>query len=832
MDEKIVVGRGIVRGDSIRSYIGDRGHVLIVDKVVHSRYSSMFDGLHVIEVSAGEGVKTLDLYADIVKQMTKRNLTRRDVVVAVGGGTVTDLAGFVASTYKRGIGLINIPTTLLGMCDAAIGGKNALNISGVKNVIGTFYHPELVIIDPTFIETLRYSTLLDGLGELFKYAVGFDRTMLKLLERLAPILEKRASFQGAWDSESQESMLTLVKLAASIKQAIVRSDFEESHLRKTLNLGHTLAHAIESESEYRISHGVAVAIGTLMIVAWAHRKGVMRSDEFVEVQECYRALGFPKLRNLALDWDRALARIGTDKKMVDHVEIDAVVLHGLGEARVQRIAVTEFSAEMMKSLSELLSHEIAREVSPLSLDVKEYLADFKSLLDQRAQPQSRRVCIDVPGSKSYAHRYLILAGYANAPTEIRGVTLSDDVQATISAVRTMADVEIEIRGEECKTILVTPKTSEVSVPNHIVVNCRESASTARFLIPFSGLAQMRMGRERDAVSTYFRGAGSLQRRPMNEILQVLRAQGILEAESDKLPFTVKGWIWPGFFRLSGGISSQFLSGLLMATPLLGEPSVIEITGRQVSQPYVNMTLKAMEDMGAKVEKELRGDEGAVYRIVPGSYASEKGFVDVEKDFSQAAFWLVAEMLRREYEIKGIRTGLPELYVPGLNLDSLQSDRMILDVLGIALGEDGRVLSVAEPMTTVDLSDAPDLLPILTTYYAVSGRVGKVVGAGRNRIKESDRINSIASELNRLGYKVTETADGVEVWPSGLQSGERNVQSHGDHRIAMSLGIASLFVSDVVIEGKEAIQKSYPSFFDQLRHLKPKDEEEFQIADKN
>lgn len=862
MDEKLVVGRGVVRNDSIRSYIGDRGHVAIVDENVQSRYPELLDGIKTIVVPGGERSKTLRKYEEVIEIMENERLTRRDVVVAVGGGTITDLAGFVASTYKRGIGLILVPTTLLGMCDAAIGGKNALNTENAKNVIGTFYHPELVLVDPIFLATLNDRVLLDGMGEMFKYAVGFDRSMLPRMERLAPMLAKHASFQGAWDDDVSENLLHLVKQAVSIKQNVVLSDFKESGLRKTLNLGHTLAHAIESASEYRISHGEAVAMGTLMVVAWAHRTCALSSDEFGQVMSCYQSLGFPKLRNAELEWEKVLQGMGTDKKMIDHSQLDAVVLERLGTASLRRLSVEEFGSEMMKSLSDLLSHEIAREISPLTMDVKEYLADFKRLLDQRAgnalqqkemesqqidspefsqrlqvESLERGLHIDIPASKSYTHRYLILAAFADTPTVIRGVTLSDDIEATISALRVMTNATFEISQEESNrerreeteyvdveaalcvfTVRVVPEREAFDIPEHVVINCRESASTARFLVPFSGIAQMRAGKEMDVVSSFFRGAGSLQRRPMGEILNVLRAQGILEAESDKLPFTVKGWIRPGLFRLSGGMSSQFLSGLLMATPLLGERSMIEVAGKQVSAPYVNMTLAAMRDMGVRIDAEPRSGGGMVYHISPGSYAAREATIHVEKDYSQAAFWLVAEVLRREYEIKGIRTGLPELIIQGMNPDSLQSDRQILSILGIALGEEGNVVQVAEPATVVDLSDAPDLLPIVATYFAVSGRVGKIVGAERNRIKESDRIGATVSELRVLGFKVSETLDGIEVWPSGIQGRDRTVQSHGDHRIAMSLGIVSLFVPDVTIIGKEAINKSYPAFFVQLDQI--------------
>lgn len=196
-------------------------------------------------ITPGEASKSITNINEIIKKMLSENIGKETTIIALGGGVVGDLAGFIAGIYKRGIPLINIPTTLLAQVDSSIGGKTGVNIENYKNQIGVFYHPQTVIIDPMFLNTLPERELLNGYAELIKYAFIKDNQLYQLLKNNDPQLNE------------------LIERAISIKIAITTRDEFEKNERKILNFGHTIGHALESLSNFRISHGEAVALGMI-----------------------------------------------------------------------------------------------------------------------------------------------------------------------------------------------------------------------------------------------------------------------------------------------------------------------------------------------------------------------------------------------------------------------------------------------------------------------------------------------------------------------------------------------------------------------------------------
>ena len=269
---EVVIGKDL--NDEVVKFLPEvtRKAVLLWDESVNSKYvaglgnSIESAGREVMAISleGGENAKTLESYEKITKIMMDFNLTRTDVLIGIGGGTVTDLAGFIASTYKRGIKLIQIPTTLLAACDASVGGKNALNLGSAKNAIGTFYQPSLVIIDTRFFDSLSDKTYSEGCAEIIKYGFLGD-------SRLVDMLEERSLLVNRTD---EEYVIEVLRRSIKIKAEIVARDEHDNGIRNVLNFGHTLGHAIEEESDYRIHHGEAVAMGMVLITQVAERKGI------------------------------------------------------------------------------------------------------------------------------------------------------------------------------------------------------------------------------------------------------------------------------------------------------------------------------------------------------------------------------------------------------------------------------------------------------------------------------------------------------------------------------------------------------------------------------
>lgn len=850
--ETVIFGEGLVTRDKILELIDGRKHLIVIDGEVLANYPDLFAEFNTFRAPAGEEAKTIEIYEQLISAANVSYLIRGGVVIGVGGGAVLDLAGFFASTYMRGVSYIAVPTTLTAMCDASIGGKNALNTLTAKNEIGTFYFADKVLIDPHFLRSLPKRHMLDGLGEIIKYAIGFAPKMLLTLAEMNPLDIK--------------TLLPIIRESVAIKQRIVQQDFTDIGIRKTLNFGHTLGHAIEYASGYEVSHGAAVGVGCHYMSAWANREAVLSDKEMDLIDACYRNLGLPTdLRELdtPLEKNVVFSHVLSDKKMADGA-IDLIKLKKLGQLGIARTPLDVFYDEVFRAPKERLSmYEqwkkgmgLPREERPAepanggkgaskgagshgvtlvtgddgtgsTIEGAKFAKGMTGKLPMGmggSQEVRENAVINLPVSKSYAHRFLILAAFADVPTVIDRFDISDDLASTISALKAISGARFSFKQDE---LMVIPKnvldkrrgsdTQRLGIisaeaAGRIDVDCGSSASTARFLIPFSNL--------RVRGRTYFYGSESLENRPMGSIIEILKMQNLIANPeyTKSLPFTVTGALKPGVFRLDGDLSSQFLSGLLMAGPRLGERSRIIVRGRQVSKPYVLLTLDAMRRMGVTVDRKTvrrevsQGwfEEENIYNIQPGSYAA-RGRITIEKDYSQAAFWIVAEILRQE------RGGdFRRILLPGLNPKSLQGDRRILEILGAEINGAGEIRKVKRAAGVVDVTSMPDLFPILSVYYTLNGTGGVIIGADRVSYKESDRYEAMKMELTRLGGRFIKEGSRLKVVPSELVG--RTVSAHNDHRVAMSLLIAALFVPGIKLDSADSISKSYPRFADDYAKL--------------
>jgi len=248
----VLIGRNLISLETIKPYIKDRQCAIITDTNVAPLYSQTLPSSHLFTIPHGEKSKTREMKAEIEDQMQQKGLGRDTCVIAMGGGMITDLAGFVASTYCRGVPLISIPTSLLAMVDASIGGKTGVNTPLGKNLIGTIYHPEIVIMDTTTLESLPPRQLRNGFIEVIKHALIADKELFDYLEKnLNAILDR------------QIDLTDIITKNVLIKKQVIETDLHESNLRRILNFGHTFGHALEKNSDYSILHGEAVAQGII-----------------------------------------------------------------------------------------------------------------------------------------------------------------------------------------------------------------------------------------------------------------------------------------------------------------------------------------------------------------------------------------------------------------------------------------------------------------------------------------------------------------------------------------------------------------------------------------
>lgn len=310
----IVVERG-VHQIADKHFDLNRKVLLLTDTNIPDRYTnkvaSLCKSCVIYALPAGENSKSLETYSEVIRVMLKNGFTRKDCVVALGGGVVGDLAGFVASTYMRGIDFYNIPSTLLSQVDSSIGGKTAVNFGGVKNIVGTFYQPKKVIIDIELMFTLAVRQTENGLAEVIKMAATSDKELFESLENRKVTVNIEP---------------TVIK-AINIKKAVVEQDEKEAGLRRVLNFGHTIGHAIEVTTD--LYHGEAVALGMLPLCSEAVRERLIKTLKLQGV-----------LREVSLDFEKIEEAILHDKKSQGDT-ITTVFVNEIGSFEFKEMTVKE-----------------------------------------------------------------------------------------------------------------------------------------------------------------------------------------------------------------------------------------------------------------------------------------------------------------------------------------------------------------------------------------------------------------------------------------------------------------------------------------------------------
>ncbi len=273
----------------------------------------------VIEIPAGEASKNISTVMNIAGQLLAAGADRETLLVALGGGVVGDLTGFISSVYMRSVPYIQIPTTLVGQLDSSIGGKTAVDLPQGKNLLGTFYQPRAVFVDLNFLDTLPDQEFNNGLAEMIKYGIIEDEKLFKLLEEDMDVVKSRDT----------ALLLKIIETCCRIKKSIVEIDECEHGLRRILNFGHTLGHALESASDYKLSHGEGVALGMIAAARLSAKLHYLSDDESSRVERVIALAGLPTRIDKAITMDAVISRFKTDKKKKDDV-IHFVLIKKIG----------------------------------------------------------------------------------------------------------------------------------------------------------------------------------------------------------------------------------------------------------------------------------------------------------------------------------------------------------------------------------------------------------------------------------------------------------------------------------------------------------------------
>ncbi len=391
--------------------------------------------------------------------------------------------------------------------------------------------------------------------------------------------------------------------------------------------------------------------------------------------------------------------------------------------------------------------------------------------------------VRVPSSKSVSHRALICAALAEGTSFVRDITMSQDIYATIDTL-TELGASFDVQDGVIKVQGISTPAEKAEL------RCSESGSTLRFIIPVA----CALG----AQSTYY-GKGRLPERPIDIYTRELSDKGITFDYHNTMPFTTTGKLRGGTFRVEGNISSQFITGLLLALPMCSEDSEIVLTSELQSEPYVNITIDCMKCFGVNVEKTDSG-----YRVKGGQKYTPADYTS-EADFSQAAFFITANSIGNDVTIEN----LPE---PD---SSSQGDKKIIEIAERLCYN--KKAGVSEDVY-INASDIPDLVPTLAVLSSLSGSTVHITNAERLKIKESDRLDTTARLITNIGGKIQKTDDGLVISPVSCFTGG-TVDSFNDHRIAMAAAIASTAATgNVTVKGFESIRKSYPGFLTDFINL--------------
>lgn len=406
----------------------------------------------------------------------------------------------------------------------------------------------------------------------------------------------------------------------------------------------------------------------------------------------------------------------------------------------------------------------------------------------------------VPPSKSAANRTVLCAGLAAGTSRLENIDYSADVRVMLDAVRQLG---AKVREEPHAVTITGRGAGDGFVTITRPVRCGESGSALRFLLPLFSLTAQKIR---------FVGEGRLMDRPQ-EVYRLLFSRQGLRFEQDHEGITIFGRLRPGTFTLPGDVSSQFISGLLFAAPLMEGDSAIEVQPPYESRSYVDLTIEAMQKFGVKVATRTRRDGTVVHRVA-GPQGYKACDLTIEGDYSQAAFLAVLGSI-----VGGIT-------VTGLTGGSRQGDQAILDILArcgaksYPAGEGAlRFERSLLRGTEIDLADCPDLGPVLFTLGCFCGGTTVIKNAGRLRLKESDRIEAMCQELGKMGARIAVEGDTVTIQCSALHAPAAPLYGHNDHRIVMALAVAAYGAGvPAMILGADAVNKSWPGFFAVLQGL--------------
>lgn len=795
-------------------------------------------------LAPGETSKSRETKADIEDWLLSQAVTRDAVVIALGGGVIGDLVGFVAATFMRGLKFVQVPTTLLAMVDSSVGGKTAIDTPHGKNLIGAFHQPTFIFIDVAFLETLPAREWSNGMAEVVKTAAIWDEVDFAKLESNAPAIRSAVlgpfptdapKEQGrtlATRTEAQTLLLDVIRGSVGVKAHIVNIDEKETGLRNLVNFGHSIGHAIEAVMTPDMLHGECISIGMILEAEIARFTNGLSQVAIGRLTRCLKEYNLPVTladarvsrlsRATGLTVDRLLDIMRVDKKNSGE-EKKIVLLARIG-ATVEDKASTVADAIIRRVLS------LAARVIPVTQVASSASAAETSASSSSSSSPPKPFVLSTPGSKSISNRALILASLAKGTCRLRNLLHSDDTQVMMAGLHDLAAAQFswEDGGD---TIVVEGNGGKLSAPSddNKEIYLQNAGTAARFMTTVCAL----VGGAKPVTIT---GNKRMKERPIGPLVDALTANGTAIAYREStgcLPLSIlgpTGGLRGGKIELAATISSQYVSSILLCAPYAQQDVILDLVGGAViSQPYIDMTIAMMKTFGVQVQRLVDSQTGALlntYRVPRGHYVSPTVY-DIESDASSATYPLAIAAI----------TGT-ECTVPNIGSASLQGDaRFAKDVLepmgchvtqtatsttvrGPPLGQLRQIGSVdMEPMTDAFLT-ASVLLAVATSEDTTSST--RITGIANQRVKECNRIAAMMDELAKFGVKTVEHPDGLEIFGVSHEKLHQNVSVHcyDDHRVAMAFSVLALVTPGpgTILDEKRCVEKTWPNWWDDLERV--------------
>lgn len=764
-------------------------------------------------IQPGEVSKTRDTKAQIEDFLLENHCTRDTVILAVGGGVIGDMVGFVAATFMRGVRFVQIPTTLLAMVDSSIGGKTGVDTPAGKNLIGAFWQPERVFIDMRFLESLPEREFINGMAEVIKTAAIWDQTAFAELElyneKFFNILAERNPDTRCIDlGPHQEMIYKIVSGSVRVKAEVVTLDEREGGLRNLLNFGHSIGHAYEAIFMPNILHGECVSIGMVLEAELSRYLGVLSPASVARLVSCLSSYKLPitpkdgivlkRTHNKTYTVDELVTIMGVDKKN-DGAKKKIVLLSEIGKTYEKKATVVADS------------------------DIRFVLSDDVSVGPWSAPTSPLSIEIIPPGSKSISNRALILAALGGGVCRIKNLLHSDDTGFMIRALETLGGSRIVLDGED---VIIRGSSGKLSCAGNESLYLGNAGTAARFITSVSAIVKARSGSSSHS-TLVLTGNARMQERPIGGLVDALVSNGVpikysrnegslpleIECTGDTEDVQLRG----GRMELSASISSQYVSSILMCAPYAREPVTLVLKGKPISELYIDMTIDMMKQFGICVEKR----PNYTYFIPQGAYKNPTEFM-VESDASSATYPLALAAI-----------GGPNMTVtvPTIGSSSLQGDaRFPVEVLKPM----GCKVIQTETSTTVtgcshleainvDMETMTDAFLTAAVMAGLAQGTTEIIGIANQRVKECNRIAAMVTELKKFGIVSSELPDGIRI-----QGGDRtklidnvSVSTYDDHRVAMCFSLLAL-LNGSIIEDRRCTSKTWPGWWDVLR-------QKFQVA---